>query len=274
MRLGIFAKTFARPNLAATLDAVAASGLDCVQFNFACAGLASLPEKIELGVASMIAGELLRRRLSVAAVSGTFNMIDPDPAKRRDGLRRLEQVAANCTVFAAPIITLCTGTRDPQNIWRAHPDNDSAEAWQDLLVTMEEAVKIAERYDVCLGVEPETGNVVNSAKKARRLLNELGSPLLRIVLDAANLFRPGDGARMEEILNEAFDLLGPDIALAHAKDFRDGAEFAHVAPGQGMLDWARLLRRFKAAGYKGPLILHGLAEEEVKAERRLFASKH
>jgi sugar phosphate isomerase/epimerase/pimeloyl-ACP methyl ester carboxylesterase len=264
MRLGIFAKTFARPDLAATLDAVAACGLDCVQFNFACAGLPSLPERIDPGVARQVASELQRRGLSMAAVSGTFNMIDPDPAKRRAGLRGLEQIAACCAVFAAPIITLCTGTRDPKNMWRAHPQNDSAEAWKELLASMDQALKIAERYDVCLGVEPERGNVVSSAKKARRLLDEMGSPLLRIVLDPANLFGPGDGARMVEILDEAFDLLGPDIALAHAQDFRDGAEVAQLAPGRGMLDWLRLLRLFRTVRYKGPLILHGLTEEEVR----------
>jgi sugar phosphate isomerase/epimerase/pimeloyl-ACP methyl ester carboxylesterase len=264
MRLGIFTKTFVRPDLAATLDAVSACGLDCVQFNFASAGLASLPDKIDPVSLSRIASELLRHRLSVAAISGTFNMIDPDLSKRREGLRRLDELASHCAVFAAPIITLCTGTRDPQDMWRAHPHNDNAEAWQDLLASMEEALKIAERHDVCLGIEPETGNVINSARKARRLLDELRSPLLKIVLDAANLFRPGESVRMAEILNEAFDLLGPDIALAHAKDFRDGADYAHPAAGQGTLDWPRLLRLFRTAGYEGPLILHGLAEEEVK----------
>jgi len=264
MRLGIFAKTFVRPDLAATLDAVAACGLDCVQFNFACAGLPSLPDKIQPMTLGLIVNELQRRSFSVAAVSGTFNMIDPDPSKRREGLRRLADMAPHCAVLAAPIITLCTGTRDPQDMWRAHPQNNSPEAWHDLLVSMEEALKIAERNNVCLGIEPETGNVVNSAKKARRLLDELRSPLLKIVMDAANLFRPGDGARMEEILDEAFDLLGPDIALAHAKDFRDGAEIAPMAAGRGILDWALLMRLFRTAGYGGPLILHGLAESEVK----------
>ena len=219
MRLGIFAKTFVRPDLAATLDAVAACGLDCVQFNFACAGLPTLPDKIQPLTLGLIVNELQRHDFSVAAVSGTFNMIDPDPSKRREGLRRLGEMAASCAVLAAPIITLCTGTRDPQDMWRAHPQNDSSEAWRDLLVSMEEALKIAELNQVCLGIEPETGNVVNSAKKARRLLDEMKSPWLKIVMDAANLFRHGDGRRMAEILDEAFDLLGPDIALAHAKDF-------------------------------------------------------
>ena len=70
---------------------------------------------------------------------------------------------------------------------------------------------------------------------------------------------------MAEILEEAFDLLGGDIALAHAKDFREGAVFQHCAPGRGALDWPRLLRLLRVAGFDGPLIMHGLAETEVTA---------
>jgi sugar phosphate isomerase/epimerase/pimeloyl-ACP methyl ester carboxylesterase len=264
MRLGILTKTFIRPTLAETLDAVAANGLSWVQFNFTSVGLPSLPEKIDPGLVTAIACELKRRHLAVAAVSGTFNMIDPDPAKRREGLRRLEGIAASCATLGAPMATLCTGTRDPHDMWRAHPENDSAEAWQEMRATMQEALKIADKHNVLLGVEPETANVVNTAKKARRLLDEMGSPRLKIIMDAANLFLPGQAARMTEILDEAFALLGRDITLAHAKDFRDGAEVAHVAAGQGLLDWPRVLRLLRAAGYNGPLILHSLAEEEVK----------
>ena len=54
MRLGIFAKTFVRPTLEQTLDAVKTHGLDCVQFNMACAGLPTLPEQIEPTVCARI----------------------------------------------------------------------------------------------------------------------------------------------------------------------------------------------------------------------------
>ena len=83
MRLGIFAKTFVRPDLAATLDAVAACGLDCVQFNFACAGLPSLPDKIQPMTLGLIVNELQRRSFSVAAVSGTFNPNIPSRLRKR-----------------------------------------------------------------------------------------------------------------------------------------------------------------------------------------------
>ena len=39
MELGIFAKTFRRSDGHATLEAVRALGIGCVQFNFECAGL-------------------------------------------------------------------------------------------------------------------------------------------------------------------------------------------------------------------------------------------
>ena len=41
------------------------------------------------------------------------------------------------------------------------------------------------------------------------------------MIDPANLIRPGDMRRMQEILDEAFDWLGPDIVLAHAKNPHD-----------------------------------------------------
>ena len=46
MELGIFAKTFRRPDAQATLKAVQALELGCVQFNLECAGLLSMPEEV------------------------------------------------------------------------------------------------------------------------------------------------------------------------------------------------------------------------------------
>jgi len=47
MELGIFAKTFPRPTVEQALDAVAAHGLSHVQFNMACVGLPTLPERFD-----------------------------------------------------------------------------------------------------------------------------------------------------------------------------------------------------------------------------------
>ena len=274
MQVGIFAKTFARPTLADTLDAVVGHGLNCIQFNFACAGLPSMPDRISPESASRMASEIQKRNLAVAAVSGTFNMIHPDPQQRQDGLRRLAAMAPVCPLLGASLVSLCTGTRDPDNQWRHHPQNSSQKAWLDLIASLTRALEITERFGLTLGIEPETANVIDSARKARQLLAELKSPRLKVVFDAANLFHPGELLRAREILDEAFDLLGNEVAIAHAKDVREeNGELKHVAAGKGDLDYHYYLSKLQEAKFRGPLLLHGLTETEVSPSLAFLRAK-
>ncbi len=269
MQIGIFAKTFPGP-LEHCLDVVASYGLHTIQFNFSCVGpgAPSLPDRIEHSLAQRIRLETERCSIKIAAVSGTFNMIHPDQAKRQAGLRRLRELAGACAGIGTSIITLCTGTRDSEDMWRAHPANSSPEAWADLVISMQEALLIAEQYNLILGIEPETANVVSSAQAAYHLLQEMQSPRLKIIIDPANLFHGGDLPQMQEVLNKAFDLLGPEIVLAHAKDVSfDSDTIHHVAAGKGLLDYEHylsLLQEVQTQNHSVPLILHGLKETEVE----------
>ena len=263
MRLGIAAKEIDRPTPAERFEAVRSYGLECVQFNMSCAGLEPMPERIDPALCDTIRRELAARSLGMAAVSGTFNMCHPDPAERNDGLRRLAVLAGACARLGTSIVTLSTGTRHPTSLWRRHPDNDTPEAWRDTVDTVRRAVRIAEEHSVTLAFEPEVANVVDSARKARRLLDEIGSPRLGALLDAANLFHHGELARMAEILDEAFDLLGPAIVLAHAKDLSRDGDAGHEAAGTGRLDYDRYLGLLRRSGFSGAIILHALQESQV-----------
>ena len=265
IQIGIFAKTFARPTLEQTLDAVAAHRIATVQLNLDCAGVPSLPERIDPALCAHIRGALAERGLTMAAVSGTYNMLDPDLAMRRDGLARLNELTRACPGMGASVITLCSGTRDPDNLWRRHPANDAPEAWADLVAALADALPVAEAHGVTLAVEPEVANVIDSARLARRLLDEMRSPRLKVVMDAANIFHAGELPQLRAVLDEAFDLLGPDIVVAHAKDLDHDGAAGHLPAGQGVLDYDRYLSLLHAAGFNGPLILHGLAEPEVEA---------
>lgn len=273
MELGIFAKVFPRRTLELTLDAVRSHGLRWVQFNMACVGLPPMPGYIDPSLCDRIRKALAARGIRVAAVSGTFNMIHPDPVQRRRGLGRLRVLAEACRPMGASLITLCTGTRDPEDMWRRHPDNDRPDAWADLLARMRSAVEIAEAADVTLAFEPEVANVIDSAVKGRRLLDEISSPRLKVVMDPANLFHAGELPRMREVLDEAFALLGQDIALAHAKDLSRDGEAGHEAAGTGLLDYGQYLALLRAASYDGPLVLHGLGEAQVDASVAFLRGK-
>ena len=130
-----------------------------------------------------------------------------------------------------------------------------------MLECLEDALLVAEEHAVTLAFEPEHNNVVSDAAAGRRLLAELRSEHMKVVLDAANLIRPGGLARQHETLREAFALLGDALVLAHAKDVLDDG--AIVAAGRGGLDYGLYVELLRDAGFTGPLILHGLSEDEV-----------
>jgi sugar phosphate isomerase/epimerase len=263
--LGLLAPEFDHATLERNLDAIAATGAESVQFDLVCAVGETFPKTIGEALCARIRNAFAERGLTMAALSGTFNMIHPDPAERAAGLAGLRRVIAVVAALGTSVVTLCTGSRDRENMWRWHPDNDSNEAWSDLVAVVREAVRSAEELGVTLGIEPEIANAVDSARKARRLIDEIGSPRLKVVMDGANIFHHGELARMREMLDEAFELVGADIVLGHAKDLDHDGEAGHLAAGAGVLDYRHYLALMQNSGFDGAIILHALTPAEARA---------
>lgn len=261
MKLGIFAKTYSRSSLNEIYEQMQADSMQVTQFNMACVGLPSMPDKIPPSVVTDIQTTAAQYDIEMVALSGTFNMIHPDQDVVKTGLKQLAVLADVTSQIGTNLITLCTGTRDVEDKWRHHPDNASPEAWSDLLKSMASALEIAEKYNVNLGIEPEKANVIDTAVKARELLDYFGTSRLKIVLDPANLFEQATPSEANALLDEACELLAEDIVIAHAKDRDVDGNF--VAAGQGMLDYAHYIQRLKTISFAGSLILHGLSEAEV-----------
>lgn len=263
MQLGIFAKTFAGSNAALVLNAVRAAGYLTAQFNMVCADLQSMPNEISSTVISEITSASKLTDVSIAAISGTYNMADPNPAVRADGLHRLGVIIANAEAMGTNLVTLCTGTRNAEDQWRFHKDNATQEAWHDMVTEMAKALRLAEAHGVDLGIEPELANIVSSATLAKQLIDEMKSPRLKIVLDPANLFEIETKKTCREIIERAVDLLGGHIAMAHAKDRSPHGKF--VAAGTGVVDFAHFVGCLRQTGFNGPLVTHGLSQAEAPA---------
>ena len=223
------------------------------------------PDEVE-GVRSSLAS----RAIEAAALTGCYNMIHPDPPIRAEGREGLSSLIRLAPHLGIRLVTLCTGSRSRESMWTAHPDNDSREAWDDLVAELEHLLPIAESAGVVLGVEPEIANTVNSPRTARRLLDEVKSPSLKIVMDGANIFAVGDLVRMHAVMDAAFDLLGGDIVLAHAKDLDRDGEAGHLPAGTGLLDYDHYLSLLARSGFDGAIILHALRSEEEAAARLSF----
>jgi sugar phosphate isomerase/epimerase len=262
MKLGIFASTFAGSTPLEVLSAAKRAGYEAVQYTMACSGLPALPSEISDEAAEAVYAASIKTGVAIAALSATYNMIDPNLSKREEGRRSFAVIAASARRMGANLLTVCTGSRDPHNQWRYHPDNSGAEAWQEMCKEFQLLLPIADKHDVMLGVEPELGNVVSSAQRARKLVDTLGSERIRIVLDPANLFEIESAERRKMLIEDAIALLKDRISLAHAKDRLVDGRFATA--GTGVLDYRHFLTVLQRSGFRGPLITHSLKADEAE----------
>jgi sugar phosphate isomerase/epimerase len=283
MELGMYTGDISRPNFKELVKAVRGYGFTQIQLDLESVIGETLPQHIDVAWAQSIADEAAEQGVKIVAVTGAFNMAHPDPAMRKEGLKRLRILSAASKAFGSPLVTLCTGSRnqgnpfDIYNMWIRNPENDSPEAWKDMAATMKIALTYAEDYGVFMGIEPEEGTVVDYPSKARNLMDEMGSPWLKVVLDCANLFHKGESSKMQDVLTEAFKILGKDIILAHGKDLEaepgvgaPSPKEPFTAPGKGLVDYDLFIDLLNKYGYKGGLILHGFKREQDFTEGVTF----
>ena len=62
-----------------------------------------------------------RAGVGIPSVSATYNLIHPDAGLRAAQTAQAVRLIGLAPDLGAEVVTLCSGTRDPDDIWRAHP---------------------------------------------------------------------------------------------------------------------------------------------------------
>ena len=99
-----------------------------------------------------------------------------------------------------------------------------------------------------------------SSERCGRSVSDTHLPNRQVIYDPINTVRDGESVDQEAMMNEAFELLGDDIAAIHIKDFviEDG-KIVPAEMGKGIFRFDILMQWLKA---RKPLI-HVLMEEDV-----------
>lgn len=270
--LGGFARMYERDSTEALAGTLAEAGLTQVQLNLSAVGFQTIPAGSALAGLDLreIAGAFSGRGLVPWGLSATYNMIHPDAAWRRRATHEAASFIRRVPpgVFAA--ITLCTGTRDAQNQWRAHPENRSEQAWRDFRAELDLLLEATSEGGPVLGIEPEPGNVVSDADAAMRLLGELGADAARVgmILDPANLVSEHARAEHTSVLADAFERLGEHAVCIHVKDT---VPWEETLSGHGVVDYHEVIRLVRGldtvtrTSAPVPLIIQDATEEQVPA---------
>ena len=132
--------------------------------------------------------------------------------------------------------------------WKHGP---SAPVWEKIKEKFQPALPLAEEAGMILGLENEASTYVATAAEAKRLIEEMGSPALKVVWDPCNEIYADEGITP---FPDAYKLVAPWIAHVHVKDGRrdPATNEPHVmCVGEGIIDWRGQLRALFSKGYSG-----------------------
>ncbi|MBQ9265214.1 MAG: sugar phosphate isomerase/epimerase [Clostridia bacterium] len=148
--------------------------------------------------------------------------------------------------FAPQMAAQLVGTETPAgSLTFEKPAPQSEEAFHLFVNGLRPVVRWAEEEGVRLAVEPVARHVISTPERAERLLDEIKSDQLFIILDVVNLLTSETAMDYEAITEDAIRRLDGRIALLHMKDFvleEGAARLKAVACGTGTMRYEQLMR--------------------------------
>lgn len=270
-RLDVTANVYSKLPVGEAARRIKADGFRSVLAYYHFADVSFDPLKPDWQAADKIRAAMEKEGIAVAALPGYYNVIDPDAKRRQAGEARMEFFLRNWKRLGCPIVSTETGTFNAKSEWAESPENDTEEGYGKCRAVIERWVRLAEKTGAVLTLEAYWRNVIGSIDRAERLLREINSPALKLVMDPCNYFRPVDLPKMKPMLREMFRRLGPQIAVAHAKDVKASPGGTDLpAAGKGQLDYAVYLQLLAELDRPIDVIIEHLSLGEVAATRQFI----
>ena len=196
------------------------------QRGFTCAHLAlskslkevpNTPSALTPGYAAYLRRLFAQNGIDIAVLGNYLNLAHPD----EDALHAIQEKYYAHIRFASLLGCGMVGTETgaPNAEYKFCPECRSDAALATFIRNFKPVVRCAEQYGVTIAIEPVVKHIVYDAKRARTVLDEIGSPNLQILLDPVNLLNMENVDAREDVFAEAIELLGKDVAMIHFKDF-------------------------------------------------------
>ncbi len=236
--MGVGTSVYQAHPMAEAARLIKAAGFSCVHLAWRFADVRFDPNQPDWSFGKRARDVFGGAGLTIDAFYGYVNLVHPDPDMRARNVRALSGILAHWRDFGTPVVATETGTFHPERGGNPRPD-DPVAGWKQFIGTMRELAKVAEGSGAQLALEPSLGGSFGTVEETSRMLNEVSSPNLKILWDAAHLFDAGNIRNMKAELNKAYRAFGSKVVHTHANDARleaDGTvKFGEA--GSGQLDY-------------------------------------
>lgn len=246
INLGIRAHDVKAGSLGELVQTIADKGLSSVQLALA----KSFPELntglggLSPGLGKYIGKAFQQKNIEIAVLGCYINMIHPDPNERQKVLERFKEHIRFARDFGCSVIGTETGNVNAKMGYTV--ENFREKPFIDVVESVKELVKEAEKFGVIVGIEAGVNHPVYNAILLKRLLDEVNSNNLQIIFDPVNLLTAENYNHQDKIIKEAIELFGDRIIIVHCKDFViEEGKLKFAPPGKGLLNYDLVMELIK-----------------------------
>ncbi len=204
----------------------------------------------------------------------------PDKALHQEALDAFREQLRIANIVGAQ----CVGFGWGKEFGAPNPAMWSEETWRQRIDGVADLAREAEEYGVDVAGHPLYFSPLSSIKRYKEMLDAVGSPRLKVLIDIVNLTMPHMVFNTTDFVNEVFDELGEHIVSLHAKDVKiagaglgpcpkveKGLSLIHldeVPPGEGVMDYATILRRLDQLDQDVTIhVEHFIYEDTIAAQQ-------
>lgn len=192
--------------------------------------------------------------VKISALSTHSDLLNPEfgVLYARKGIRYAKALGVN-------VVQICEDMYPPK--WMTEKD-----AYDVMKINLRAISETCAENGVYLGVE-QHGPYTAKIKSMVRILELVDSPWIKVNYDSGNTFLGGEDpyAMLEAVIDKVVHVHAKDISVKQAEAERGKVTGTAVgcACGDGVIDWTRIVRRLKRAGYKGVLSVECGTEEQA-----------
>ena len=233
-------------SMAARAEKAREEGFSCVHLAFSkvIRGVTFDEAALSEGLAFYAKRVFAQQNLDVAVLGCYLNLAHPDLAELAKIQNRYYGHIRVAALMGAGVVGTETGA--PNAAYQLDENTHTQAALEQFIRGLAPVVACAEGYGVTVAIEPVWKHIVYDPDRAVEVLKAIGSRNLRIILDPVNLLYPGNIERRDEVIADAIDKLGDQVAVVHLKDFVPaGQDLKSVAAGTGQMDYTRILKFMK-----------------------------
>ena len=228
-------------------------------------------QKMTPGTANYIHSHFSKAGIKISILGSYVNLSSLDLSVRKQAIADFKKHIYLAKDFGASMVATETGS-----VGNGYTkDNFTEEAYQIALESVREMVTEAEKFGVMVAIEAGINHPIHTTPLLRRLVDEVNSPNIKVILDCANLMSVDNYQKQEEVIEEAFHLLDDYIIALHIKDFVVEDNKIKIVPvGQGWMKYEAIMHYAK---YEKPHIFTSLEattephlEESIALIKRIY----